>query len=128
MRKNLVKTTDSLQMDELYAAGLLSPSREALREEVKRGATRPSEEVIQQVAQSVEKQTNGNTEDVMLLQRWNGKLIAEDFHLPEMEIEIERAVEQVETSLKSGEELAEEKKEIHDLKAQHTEKVDGAKR
>lgn len=34
-------------------------------------------------------------EDTMLLRRWNGKLIAEHFNLPEMETEIERAVDQV---------------------------------
>ena len=44
-----------------------------------------------------------------VLQRWNGKLIAERFNLPEMEVEIERAVEQVENSIKSKEELMEEK-------------------
>lgn len=32
----------------------------------------------------------------MVLQKWNGKLIAEKFEIPEMEVEIERAVEQVE--------------------------------
>jgi HD-like signal output (HDOD) protein len=37
----------------------------------------------------------------MLLQRWNGKLLAEEFKLPDMEVEIERAVEQVERSIKS---------------------------
>lgn len=48
----------------------------------------------------------------MVLQKWNGKLLAERYHLPEMEIEIERAVEQIESSIKAKEELHEEKREI----------------
>ena len=35
----------------------------------------------------------------MVLKKWNGKLLAEEFGLPEMEVEIERAVEQVEKSI-----------------------------
>lgn len=64
----------------------------------------------------------------MMLQRWNGKLIAEDFHLPEMEIEIERAVEQVEQAIKQKDELAEEKKEVMEAKVHMAEKVDDSER
>lgn len=64
------------------------------------------------MAMLVQEQTNGGSEDVMLLQGWNGKLLAERFKLPEMEIEIERAVEQVEQSIKAKEELLEEKREL----------------
>jgi hypothetical protein len=67
----------------------------------------------EQVARVVEAQTHGGQEDVMVLQRWNGKLIAERFRLPEMEIEIERAVEQVEKAIeKEKKELEEEKREV----------------
>ena len=67
----------------------------------------------QQVSRVVEAQTNGGNEDVMVLQRWNGKLIAEAFRLPEMEVEIERAVEQVEKAIeKEKAELDEEKQEV----------------
>lgn len=45
----------------------------------------------------------------MLLQRWNGKLLAEEFKLPEMEVEIERAVEQVEAAISKAEEAKFEK-------------------
>lgn len=34
-------------------------------------------------------------EEVLVLREWNGQAIAEEFKLPEMEVEIERAVEQV---------------------------------
>lgn len=77
-----------------------------------RVATRPTREQGEVVAEIVDSQTNGGVEDVMLLQKWNGKLLAEEFKLPEMEVEIERAVEQVEDSIKAREELIQEKREI----------------
>jgi hypothetical protein len=42
----------------------------------------------------------------MLLQTWNGRVLAEAYELPEMEIEIERAVEQVEKAIKTAKEKA----------------------
>ena len=105
-------------MDELYTAGLLHPSRSASR-----SAPIPTTEETAKVAQIVETQTNGGKEDVMVLQRWNGKLIAERFKLPEMEVEIERAVEQVEKAVaKERGELEEEKRE--DMRAVATEAVE----
>jgi hypothetical protein len=83
-------------MDQLYAAGLMAPNRQATR-----AAPRPTPEQIAQIAEEVvETQTeHGKGGEAMLLQQWNGKLLAEGFGLPEMEIEIERAVEQVERSI-----------------------------
>lgn len=80
--------------------------------EISRAAPLPTKEQAEEVAKAVEQQTNDGTEDVMLLQRWNGKLIAERFKLPDMEVEIERAVEQVEKDIKAKEELIEEKLEL----------------
>ena len=40
--------------------------------------------------------------DIMLLRRWNGKLLAERFGLPDMEVEIERAVEQAQSALEKA--------------------------
>jgi hypothetical protein len=77
-----------------------------------RVAPRPTREQGEAVVEIIEGQTNGGVEDVMLLQKWNGKILAEEFKLPDMEVEIERAVEQVEQSIKAREELIEEKKEI----------------
>jgi molecular chaperone DnaK (HSP70) len=79
---------------------------------ISRASPYPSDSQIQSVSELVKQQTNGGKEDVMVLQRWNGKLIAERFELPEMEVEIERAVEQVEQKIKSAKELKEEKEEI----------------
>ena len=111
-KTNPITTTSSPVLDEMYTAGLLHPTRQASRE-----APRPTTLETSQVARVVEAQTRGGKEDVMVLQKWNGKLIAERFKLPEMEIEIERAVEQVEAAIEGEkvggrEELVEEKGEV----------------
>lgn len=100
-------------MDEMYAMGLVSPSRQATR-----NAAIPTQEEIEEVARVVEAQTERGKEDAMLLQKWNGKLLAEGFNLPEMEIEIERAVEQVEKDIKSAADLKDEKHELQQVVAQ----------
>jgi hypothetical protein len=87
----MLTLSPSKTLDNLYAAGLMHPSREHSRQ-----ATTLSEKESKDVAMSVTRQTNTNAQDVMLLKRWNGKLLAEQFGLPGMELEIERAVEQVE--------------------------------
>jgi hypothetical protein len=107
LQNKLPTPNPSSKLDEVYAAGLMYPTRK-----ISRAAPRPTREQAEEVARVVEQQTNGGSEDVMVLQRWNGKLIAEQFHLPEMEVEIERAVEQVEESIKARDELLEEKLEL----------------
>ena len=52
----------------------------------------------------------------MLLQGWNGKLLAERLRLSGLEVEIERAVEQVQDGIEKDKgELIGEKKELEDL-------------
>jgi hypothetical protein len=77
---------------------MVASSRQASRD-----APEPTEEEIEWIAGNAETQTEGATKEVMLLRKWNGKLLAEAFGLPEMEIEIERAVEQVEKAVKEDE-------------------------
>ena len=100
LQKKLVNLTPSTELDELYAAGLINETRAQSRE-----ATLPSKEESQTVAALISTQSDNGTKDMMLLKRWNGKLLAERFELPEMEIEIERAVEQVEQGIKVDAEL-----------------------
>jgi len=100
------KPTSSWALDEAYTAGLMYPTRQ-----LSRAAPRPTELEADRVSDVVHKQTNNESEDVMVLQRWNGKLIAEQFDLPDMEVEIERAVEQVEKSIDATEKLKEKKLE-----------------
>ncbi|PIB00017.1 hypothetical protein CB0940_03656 [Cercospora beticola] len=118
---NHIKIAPSAQMDQLYAAGLISPSREATR-----GAPQPNTEEIKKIAKVVEAQTQNGTEDAMLLQKWNGKLLAEGFKLPEMEIEIERAVEQVEQAIKESKpegDLQAKKEELQEVIEKKTPNV-----
>ena len=91
----------------MYATGLIHPTRQASRE-----AEKPSKEDIERVSRVVAEQTKGDAEEVMVLQKWNGKLLAEAFDLPEMEVEIERAVEQVEKSIGEERKVREEKREV----------------
>lgn len=108
MSKNLVTIRNSPEVSEMYAAGLLHSSRNASR-----AAPPPTLPETEQVARVIEDQTQGGKEEVMMLQKWNGKLIAERFQLPEMEVEVERAVEQVEAAIeKDKKQLKEEKEEI----------------
>lgn len=104
----------STELNEGYAVGLIHRTRAESRL-----SPAPTRENVEEVARLIQHQTNGGTEDVMLLQGWNGKLLAERFKLPEMEAEVERAVEQVEASIKAREELMEEKREIE----KHTRKT-----
>jgi hypothetical protein len=104
LKHNLPTPKPSSTLDELYTAGLMYPTRQ-----LSRAAPAPTEQQADEVSAVVHKQTRDETEDVMVLQRWNGKLIAEQFDLPDMEVEIERAVEQVENAIKSKEKLAEDK-------------------
>ncbi|KAF2870491.1 mitochondrial K+-H+ exchange-related-domain-containing protein [Massariosphaeria phaeospora] len=107
LQHHLPTPAPSPMLDEVYTAGLMYPTRQ-----ISRAAPRPTLAQAEQVASVVEQQTNDGNKDVMVLQRWNGKLIAEQFQLPDMEVEIERAVEQVEKSIKAKEELIEEKLEL----------------
>ncbi len=114
--KGMVQAKDSRVMDELYAAGLLKPSRQAVRE-----ATKPGDTDIEKVVKQAEEQAKEGKKEVVLLQGWNGKLIADAFHLSEMEVEIERAVEQVENAIKKTDEQARTAKEVERATEQKTE-------
>ena len=93
-KQELVKAVPERRLDAMYAGGLVHVSRQAMRD-----AEPVSEEDVERVSGVVARQTEGDGEEVMVLKKWNGKLLAEEFGLPEMEVEIERAVEQVEKSI-----------------------------
>ncbi|KAF2861678.1 hypothetical protein K470DRAFT_256806 [Piedraia hortae CBS 480.64] len=95
LQKQRVNITDSQLMDNMYAAGLLHPTRPVARE-----AETPTADETTKLVKDIERRSNAG-EEVMLLRRWNGKLIAEAFGLPEMEVEIERAVDQIEADLRA---------------------------
>lgn len=114
MTKNpsILSPKSSPILDNLYTAGLLHPTRAESRE-----ASSPTKEQISHVSEIIETKGNKGEKDVMLLQRWNGKLLAEEFKLPEMEVEIERAVEQVEAAISKAEEAKTEKEKADTAEA-----------
>lgn len=57
---------------------------------------------------------SGVDQEQMLLDRESGELIADYLEIPEIAVEIKRAVWQVERSLKSKQELVEVKKELEE--------------
>jgi hypothetical protein len=113
LANNLPTPNPSWELDEVYTAGLMYPNRL-----ISRAAPRPTKAQAEEVARVVVEQTKDGTVDVMVLQRWNGKLIAEQFKLPDMEVEIERAVEQVEKGIKAKDTLIEEKLELEKATAE----------
>ncbi|QDS70988.1 hypothetical protein FKW77_007568 [Venturia effusa] len=103
-------------LNNLYTAGLLQPTRAKSRD-----SPPPSSEQISHISKLIETNSNNGEKDVMLLQRWNGKLLAEEFKLPEMEVEIERAVEQVEAAISKAEEARLEQEKAGSAKADEKE-------
>lgn len=95
IQKDLVIPEPSDRLDAVYAAGLEHATREKSR------AGGAGDGKIQELSRH--HQTLGLEREVMLLRGWNGKLLAEESGLPEMEIEIERAVEQVEIAIAAAE-------------------------
>ncbi|GAB7350212.1 hypothetical protein MBLNU459_g0870t1 [Dothideomycetes sp. NU459] len=118
LNRNLTKPSPSNTLNELYAAGLMHPSREDSRK-----AVLPTADESIEIANRFSAQTNGET-DVMLLKRWNGKLLAEKFQLPGMEIEIERAVEQVEKEIETAAKLTEESAETEKSTVKQSDRRD----
>lgn len=98
LKHNQPIPTPSNKLDLVYAAGLIHPTRDMARE-----METPSREEAENVAREVEAQMKEGEKEVMVLRRWNGKMIAEELGLADMEVEIERAVEQVEGKIRENE-------------------------
>lgn len=65
-------------------------------------------------SQSKDRQGSDNKpNEVLLLDKWNSKLIAKALEIPELEVELDRAIWQVENTLKGQQELKEEKEELN---------------
>ena len=91
--KNLITTCPSRILDDLYTTGEQFSDRTPVKETDTSKAFR--------------------TEERMLLHKSNGKQIAEALKMPELEVELDRAVWQVEKALKAEKELKEEKAELN---------------
>lgn len=116
LEKQLINPSPSATLDSVYTAGLLYPTRAEARTAAKMPGAEQTSKMINLVkgqqhdtaakkpanSEATPKEKREGEEEILLLQGWNGKLIAERLQLPGLQIEIERAVEQVENSLKIG--------------------------
>jgi hypothetical protein len=67
-------------------------------------------------------------EEKMLLHKTDGKRISEALGIPELDVELDRAVWQVEKALKAAKELREEKEELDKVSIDAKEQKQGEKR
>jgi hypothetical protein len=95
---NLTKSSPSLTLDELYSAGISHKSEQWQRTHTDLAAERCPEH---------NGDGDGGTrsfrqqKEVVLLQQWNIRLIAKALDVPELHPELERALRQVDKSLKA---------------------------
>lgn len=103
MKNNLIVTQPSPILDALYAAK--SPkfeSEKELEREVTKSESAADANSLQ--TSSTSSTNRDSSEEVMVLEKWNARLIAKELQLPEVEIELERAIWQVENALKEKKE------------------------
>lgn len=105
LKRDRITITASQQLDELYTLGRQQKSHQEAR-----AANPPPREDVEKLAAQTEEHAQDGKKEVLLLQTWNGKLLAEAFELPEMEIEIERAVEQVQKAIADEEGTTQQEK------------------
>ncbi|TAQ91056.1 hypothetical protein B7494_g583 [Chlorociboria aeruginascens] len=95
--KQLIRPQPSQILDEIYATG----NNPFVQASVSAGGS-PS--------------PNPNEDETMVLNKANSKVIADALRLPEIEVELDRAVWQVEQALKAKDELRDEKTELDSAK------------
>jgi hypothetical protein len=103
LENKLITTKPSKILDELYSTG-----------------EQPFD--AQSVSSSEESLSSTQKEEKMLLHKSNGKRIAEALGIPELDVELDRAVWQVERALKAEEQLKDRKKELDRASADPNEK------
>ena len=90
-------------LDTLYSAGIMRAVRDNAVIHNRKAETTQAENGLPTFAKEKE---------ALVLNRWNGKLISKALDIPELEVELDRAIWQVETALKGKEELMEEKEDL----------------
>ncbi|KAH8656170.1 mitochondrial K+-H+ exchange-related-domain-containing protein [Tricladium varicosporioides] len=96
LENNLIKHAPSQILDELYSSG---------KQHFDIGSSKGSKDI-----------------EEMVLHKSNGKRIAEALKIPELDVELDRAVWQVEKALKAEQELKEEKKKMGSANPESKEK------
>jgi hypothetical protein len=108
VENKLVTAKPSKILDELYATGRRSSNGGSA---------------------SISKNPSGTLEEEkMLLHKTDGKRISEALGIPELDVELDRAVWQVEKALKAAKELREEKEELDKVSIDAKEQKQGEKR
>jgi hypothetical protein len=108
VENKLVTAKPSKILDELYATGRRSSNGGSA---------------------SISKNPSGTLEEEkMLLHKTDGKRISEALGIPELDVELDRAVWQVEKALKAAKELGEEKEELDKVSIDAKEQKQGEKR
>ncbi|KAH0558490.1 hypothetical protein GP486_004854 [Trichoglossum hirsutum] len=96
---NLIKPLPSLMLDELYSAGMSHKSEQWQRTHT----DPPAAGLPKQNSDSCEEpQRLGQQKELVLVQPWKIRLIAQSLEVPELHPELERALRQVEKSLEAG--------------------------
>lgn len=106
-KQGIIRPEACARLEEVCAAGVLHP-------DLPRGQDPPT--IKLEEIESVKKDLNSHSEEVMLLRPWSGRVLAEHYAVPEMQVEIERTVDQVEAAIKK------EKSEAKDASTASTEK------
>lgn len=106
LEKDMVKFTPSTLLQKAYTLAALETSLKEIQGEVQEDHKEESNEKARDKS-SIEEEP-----ERMILTNTSGKTIAEQLEVPALEVEIERAVWQVERDIKAREELAEEKKKM----------------
>lgn len=103
MDSDLIDTSPSKMLRLAYIEATIDSSLRDLKQELHNIRSEPASA-----------QNSTTEQEKMLLDQESGKLIADRLQIPGLAMDIERAVQQVEKSLKAKRELAEEKKELED--------------
>jgi hypothetical protein len=97
--KNLLKPTPSTTLESLYSSGVAQKTGESI------------DSLAAQTQSGYDPE--GKRKEVLLLHQTFGKEVAEELKVPELQIELERAIWQVENDMKAKDELAEEKERLN---------------
>lgn len=108
--RKLIATKPSTILDNLYSTGKIQLTQDDTAASTTSTASTHS---------SPDPKTADGKHEAMLLDKTNAPTIAKALEIPELEVELARAVWQVENSMKAKEELKEEKQELDQAVKNH---------
>lgn len=105
LEKKLINVQSSEILNQLYSTRLPNFQKASITDQIIKEST-----------------PDGLETETMVLSKIDGKQIAEALKIPELEVELERAVWQVEKALKAEQELKDEKKKLNSVEAEAKKK------